>query len=184
MDNFGFWNVRRLNSLNKQKEIKWFLHNNNVGLFGLVETRVKSINWLKVRNNICSSWTICTNYSFHKGGRVWLMWNPQVFDVDVFDITSQTIHSFVQDKINGRKFWFTVVYGFNHINSRVELWEKLKEYSNSCNKAWAIGGDFNNVLQFQERIGSEVTAAEIIPFQNCVSWCHLQDIPAIGSYFT
>ncbi|XP_074298118.1 uncharacterized protein LOC141628935 [Silene latifolia] len=92
--------------------------------------------------------------------------------------------SISRDKNNGRKFWFTVVYGFNHINSIAELWEKLKEYNNNCSEAWAIGGDFNNVLKFQERIGSDVTAAEILPFQNCVSWCQLQDIPAIGSYFT
>ncbi|XP_074293325.1 uncharacterized protein LOC141620319 [Silene latifolia] len=36
----------------------------------------------------------------------------------------------------------------------------------------------------KERLGSDVTSAEINPFQDCVSWCHLQDIPAIGSYFT
>ncbi|XP_074305825.1 uncharacterized protein LOC141641047 [Silene latifolia] len=184
MDRFGFWNIRGLNSLNKQKEIKWFLHSNNIGLFGLVETRVKSNNWLKVRNNLCSSWALCTNNSLHKNGRVWLLWDPNCFDVNVVDITSQTIHSFVLSKMTGRKFWFTVVYGFNHSTGRELLWNKLKEYAASCQEAWAVGGDFNNVLNYNERIGSDITSAEIAPFQDCVHWCQLQDIPAIGSFFT
>ncbi|XP_074318450.1 uncharacterized protein LOC141655262 [Silene latifolia] len=62
-----------------------------------------------------------------------------------------------------RSYWYTCVYGFNDQNMRRELWDNLKSYSDNCNDAWAIGGDFNNVLSFQKRIG---------------------DIKAIGSYFT
>ncbi|XP_074302912.1 uncharacterized protein LOC141637247 [Silene latifolia] len=121
-----------------------------------VETRVKSNNWLKVRNNLCSSWALCTNNSLQKNSRVWLLWDPNCFDVNVVDITSQTIHSFVLSKVTGRKFWFTVVYGFNHSTGREILWNKLKEYDGLCHEAWA----------------------------DCVNWCQLQDIPAIGSFFT
>ncbi|XP_074306176.1 uncharacterized protein LOC141641413 [Silene latifolia] len=149
-----------------------------------VETRVKSSNCIKVRNNICSSWALCTNNSLQKGGRVWLLWDPATFEVDVLNITSQTIHSCVQDKITGSKLWFTVVYGFNQSFRRESLWATLKDYSGRSREAWAVGGDYYNVLQYQERIGSDVTSAEITHFQNCVTWCQLYDIPAIGSYFT
>ncbi|XP_074315351.1 uncharacterized protein LOC141651545 [Silene latifolia] len=154
------------------------------GFTSRVETRVKSNNWLNIRNNLCSSWALCTNNSLQKNGRVWLLWDPACFDVNVVDITSQTIHSFVMSKVTGRKFWFTVVYGFNHSAGREMLWNKLKDYDRSCHEAWAVGGDFNNVLNYNERIGSDITVAEIAPFQDCVSWFQLQDIPAIGSFFT
>ncbi|XP_074288263.1 uncharacterized protein LOC141613430 [Silene latifolia] len=184
MDNIGFWNIRGLNSLNKQKEIKWFLHSNKIGLFGLIETRVKSSNWIRVRNNICSSWAISTNNGVHKGGRVWLIWNPAYFEVDIKDITSQTIHSAVWDKANDRRYWLTIVYGFNKAVLRRELWKKLIEYAGSCSGAWAIGGDFNNVLSFHERIGSDISVNEIQPFQDCLDICQVKDITAIGSFFT
>lgn len=41
MDRMGFWNVRGLNKVNKQKEMNLFMHNSNVGLFGLLETKIK-----------------------------------------------------------------------------------------------------------------------------------------------
>ncbi|XP_074288700.1 uncharacterized protein LOC141613857 [Silene latifolia] len=44
----GFWNVRGLNNPIKQQEIRWFLHQNKIGLFGLLETKIKGSNWLKV----------------------------------------------------------------------------------------------------------------------------------------
>ncbi|XP_074313656.1 uncharacterized protein LOC141648843 [Silene latifolia] len=120
----------------------------------------------------------------HKGGRIWFLWNPQGFDVNIEDITSQTIHAYVKDKINGRAFWFTCVYGFNDLGMRSALWDSLKSYSHHCAEAWAIGGDFNNVLTYLERIGAEVSLAEIQPFQDCIEYCQVQDIKAIGSFFT
>ncbi|XP_074293143.1 uncharacterized protein LOC141620078 [Silene latifolia] len=46
MHSLGFWNVRGLNDLNKQKVVKWFMHNNGVGLFGLLETKLKPVERL------------------------------------------------------------------------------------------------------------------------------------------
>ncbi|XP_074311053.1 uncharacterized protein LOC141646940 [Silene latifolia] len=100
-------------------------------------------------NNICYNWALCTNNSKHKGGRVWLLWNPQCYEVHIEDINSQTIHSHVKDK-----------------NMRKYMWASLKNYSGKCSEPWAIGGDFNNVLTYQERIGGEVTPADIQPFQD------------------
>ncbi|XP_074306230.1 uncharacterized protein LOC141641471 [Silene latifolia] len=45
-------------------------------------------------------------------------------------------------------------------------------------------GDFNNVLAMNERIGSDVTAAEMKGFQDCVDVCGLMDLPAQGAFFT
>lgn len=40
MDNTIFWNVRGLNKPVKQKEMNLFMHKMQVGLFGLLETRI------------------------------------------------------------------------------------------------------------------------------------------------
>ncbi|XP_074291134.1 uncharacterized protein LOC141617901 [Silene latifolia] len=50
---------------------------------------------------------------------------------------------------------------------------------------WMVGGDFNNLLFPNERLGgAEVTLADIKPFQDCLHCCELVDIKAIGSFFT
>ncbi|XP_074305396.1 uncharacterized protein LOC141640524 [Silene latifolia] len=48
MGSIGFWNIRGMNSSKKQYEIKRFLSQNNVGLFGLLETKIKANNWNKL----------------------------------------------------------------------------------------------------------------------------------------
>ncbi|KAK9704967.1 hypothetical protein RND81_07G023700 [Saponaria officinalis] len=184
MDRMGFWNVRGLNSLSKEKEIKWFFYQNKVGLFSLLETRVKASNWNKVHNNICSDWAICTNNTAHKGGRIWLLWLPGSYCVDVVDMTAQTIHARVLDKARRWYFWLTSVYGFNKLVDRRPLWQSLRRYSVNCLEPWVVWGDFNNVLFPNERMGSVVSWAEIRDFQECLNTSNLHDAKVVGSFFT
>ncbi|XP_074266559.1 uncharacterized protein LOC141589836 [Silene latifolia] len=165
-------------------DIRRFLHMNNVDVFGLIETRVKSNNWLKVSNSICNNWAICTNHQSHKGGRIWMLWNPKAYQVDIQHVSSQTIHARLTDRVRQREFWITFVYGFNKAADRKNLWTSLKFYQQQLTGAWLIGGDFNNVLLPNERIRSQITAVEIKPFQDCVHYCGVEDIKAVGSFFT
>ncbi|XP_074291447.1 uncharacterized protein LOC141618246 [Silene latifolia] len=47
MDRIGMWNIRGMNLPNNQHEIKRFLLQNKVGLFGLLETKQKPKKWNK-----------------------------------------------------------------------------------------------------------------------------------------
>ncbi|XP_074306129.1 uncharacterized protein LOC141641362 [Silene latifolia] len=96
MDRIGVWNVRGLNSLTKQNDIKWCLHNANVDLFGLLETRVRPGSLNKVVASFCGGWSYCTNHQCHDG-----------------------------DILTSRQFFATYVYGFNKIEERVPLWNDL-----------------------------------------------------------
>ncbi|XP_074266553.1 uncharacterized protein LOC141589828 [Silene latifolia] len=157
------------------------------GLGGVIEneTKVKSVHWNKVRNAICSDWSICTNNSFASGGRIWLLWNSGLLEVDILDITSQTIHAQITIKGNKLVFRFTLVYGYNKPAERVDLWKSLQRYKSMHHGPWLVGGDFNNLLFSNERLGgAEVTLADIKPFQDCLHCCDLVDIKAIGSFFT
>ncbi|XP_074277563.1 uncharacterized protein LOC141601198 [Silene latifolia] len=59
-----------------RKVVKWFMHNNGVGLFGLLETKIKPSSLLKKNTSLCDGWSVTTNCSWHKGGRIWIMWKP------------------------------------------------------------------------------------------------------------
>ncbi|XP_074315686.1 uncharacterized protein LOC141651893 [Silene latifolia] len=60
------------------------------------------------------------------------------------------------------------VYAFNGIQERENLWLKLQDISNKQQGSWAIGGDFNCVLQPNERLGGDFNVAAAEPFQNCL----------------
>ncbi|XP_074298355.1 uncharacterized protein LOC141629215 [Silene latifolia] len=77
-----------------------------------------------------------------------------------------------------------MVYGFNRLAERATLWQSIKSMKNVVRGPWVVMGDFNNVLAMNERIGSEVTDAEVRDFHECVDYCGLCDIPAQGAFFT
>ncbi|XP_074271226.1 uncharacterized protein LOC141595154 [Silene latifolia] len=81
-------------------------------------------------------------------------------------------------------FYYTVVYGYNRAAERMDLWRRIKRYYQTVAGPWMLGGDFNNVLHTDERLGSLVSLAEIKPFQECLMYCELRDIKAMGSFFT
>ncbi|XP_074305914.1 uncharacterized protein LOC141641139 [Silene latifolia] len=158
---------------------------NEKGIYGLLETRIRSRNMNKLNSSLCDEWAICTNNCSHGGGRIWLVWNPSMFSVNVLDITEQCIHSEVVDKIRKTHFWFTLVYGFNEYNSRDSLWHRLRLYHNDMQGAWLVGGDFNSIMAADERIGgAPVTRAEMRAMPMAICDCELYDLNSTGSFYT
>ncbi|XP_074305159.1 uncharacterized protein LOC141640172 [Silene latifolia] len=180
----GFWNVRGLNSPAKQKYIKWFLHHHQVGLFGLLETKVKPSSLNGVRNNICNGWCVSTNTQYHKRGRVWILWQPNLFNVQFLEYNAQFIHTIVKDLANGSSFHFTIFYAFNGVHERKALWSRLISFSLHIKGPWFIGGDFNAVIKPTERLGGVTTEEEMEDFQMCLDQCSMVDMPATGSFYT
>ncbi|XP_074298666.1 uncharacterized protein LOC141629589 [Silene latifolia] len=179
----GFWNIRGLNSPTKQKYIKWFLHDHNVGLFGLLETKVKpSLN--SVRHNICDGWCIFTNTQWHKGGRVWLIWKPNLYQIHFIEYNAQFIHVKVDELATRESFHLTMIYAFNGVQERKELWARLCHFQDTMFGPWLICGDFNTVPRPSERLRRQSIEEEMDDFQLCTDYCNIVDMPAMGSYFT
>ncbi|XP_074318796.1 uncharacterized protein LOC141655625 [Silene latifolia] len=111
-----------------------------------------------------------SEYGLHKGERIWLIWDPNSFDVKVYDISIQSIHTKVLDKIRKKIFWFTVVYGLNKLAERIPLWDSLRQYQKDVRGPWIVGGDFNTIMASNERIrGALITNAEMAPLAQVYS---------------
>ncbi|XP_074315399.1 uncharacterized protein LOC141651594 [Silene latifolia] len=98
--------------------------------------------------------------------------------------SAQHIHMLTHSQTDGKKFFLTMIYAFNGLYERVELWNTLKGISVTCTEPWLWLGDFNTVLSPIERLGGNTTDAEMEHFQDCVSICGMEDIPATGALFT
>ncbi|XP_074298341.1 uncharacterized protein LOC141629200 [Silene latifolia] len=171
--------------MNKQLEIKRFLNQNNIGLFGLLETKIRGSNWLKVKNVMCDDWAIATNSSYHKGGRIWIIWQPSQVVVTVQHVTAQLIHAKVFDKTRDCHFLFTLVYGFNKDKERESLWESLVSIGKGIDSSWMVCGDFNSLMHLNERIGgAQVQWHDVLPMKQMAVRCDLTELKSIGSFFT
>jgi exonuclease III len=70
--NILFWNVRGLNMLLKQKEVRNMVRRIRISILCLVETRVKHENFLKIVASMLPGWEVVNNYSTHILGRIWV----------------------------------------------------------------------------------------------------------------
>ncbi|XP_074298393.1 uncharacterized protein LOC141629264 [Silene latifolia] len=155
-----------------------------VGLFGLLETKFKPLSLNYVRNNICASWCLSTNTQYHKGGRVWILWNPTMFQIQFLEYQAQFIHMRVTNLGSRYCFYLTMVYAFNGVAQRRSLWERLCAFSHCLRGAWIVCGDFNTVLAPSSILGGSSTNEEMDDFRACVDACGLTDSHALGSLYT
>ncbi|XP_074277007.1 uncharacterized protein LOC141600662 [Silene latifolia] len=157
--------------------------NNNIGLFGLLESKIKNKAFNKAASSF-SNWCITTNNGYHFSGRIWVIWNPNLFRVQVLEYNAQYVHLKVESLVDRRVFWLTMVYAFNGIHDRDSLWDNLRRLASLVSRPWAVAGDFNCVLSATERVGGNTLSGEMEPFRRCVADCGVVDIAAVGALYT
>ncbi|XP_010694718.1 uncharacterized protein LOC104907481 [Beta vulgaris subsp. vulgaris] len=177
------WNVRGLNDPLKIKEVKSFLVVNKLNIFALTETRVKLANKDRIRKKFGGSWQWGDNYSHSSKGRIWLAWKHALIQVEILFTTEQVIHALNTDKNSQYKMLFTAIYGLHNIEDRKPLWTTLQNITH--NLEWIIMGDFNSVLESDDRInGNPVTNAETEDFRHMLDKTDLMVVKGIGGTYT
>ena len=77
------------------------------------------------------------------------------------------------------------MYGFNDEDGRKGLWKNLMEIARKIQcLPWIVAGDFNDVLEQNERIGKRVNRRLSEDFKNCVGHCGLTDLKFSMNYYT
>ncbi|XP_060211916.1 uncharacterized protein LOC132639487 [Lycium barbarum] len=86
---------------------------------------------------------------------------------------------------NGKIWYFVAVYAKCSASERIELWEDFYHLSNTLSCSWLVGGDFNVVLNDEEKIGGNpVQPQDIEDFAFCINSCELEEVNFKGSPFT
>ncbi|XP_020245434.1 uncharacterized protein LOC109823568 [Asparagus officinalis] len=79
----------------------------------------------------------------------------------------------------------TIVYALNQMASRKNLWRDLLTLKQNVNSPWIIGGDFNAITSYEEKIrGLPVTKADIKDFQSFINTSQLLHLRSTGCYYT
>ena len=95
------------------------------------------------------------------------------------------MHFHISERSKGYQFNLTVVYGFNTIEQRKNLWTDLNLLVQSVTQPWLIIWDFNDLLSSKDRLaGAPVTLKEIRDFAECVKDMGINEIQWKGNYYT
>ena len=141
MDSLVCWNVRGINNTQKQLDVKKFLSMKNVGAVSLLETKVKAPNLGDLYHRVFAGWCFTSNLVNHKGGRIILAWNPNSFNVNIIQISSQMIHCRLEEESGGKPpFWCTFIYAFNSALERCMLWRDIKVINEHIRGPWVLMG--------------------------------------------
>ena len=124
-----------------------------IGLVGLLETKVKAEKGSMIANNIFQGWNWHHNFTPHIRGKIWIAWRPRTYTVHVLSRSDQFIHCKVTQNNTMKNFFVTFVYGANKEAQIGSLREDLIHIAQEMDEAWCILGDFNAVLYPGDRMG-------------------------------
>ena len=146
------WNVRGFNKQSHRSGFKKWVRSNKPFFGSLVETHVQQQKMRKFINTLLPSWSFGDNYAFSDLGKIWILWHPSVKVVFLFK-SLQMVTCEVQFPDYSESVIVSFVYAANDEPSRRVLWNDLVSQASGpsfVGKAWAVLGDFNQVLRPSE----------------------------------
>lgn len=179
------WNVRGINDPLKQKMVFKFAKEHDIGIFALIETRVKENNCLKIVNK-WKGWLLMENYQHAHNGRLWILIREDL-QVQFLSKTSQYIHLLVNVPKGVGWVALTFVYASNDLSERRVLWHDLQTLTVGMRYSWMLMGDFNAIKELEEAkvVGREIVVDQSIrEFADFISTSELKDHPYTGCFFT
>jgi hypothetical protein len=183
----GCWNIWGLNSPQKQKIIRdWTIHH-RLGIIGLLETKVVSVNMEAVVTKLqLPAWNFLSNVNSSPSCRVMVGWDPAIFCISCLHSSDQWVTCDVTTLATNTAFRVTFVYGLNTPAGRELLWTYMKHQAPLFSSSpWIILGDFNAILRSSNRIGGDTCwYGHQDAFGNCIQDSELVQIPYTRMNFT
>lgn len=137
----ALWNIRGLNKPVKGQEVIGFLWRNKVEVMGVLEARVKKNKAELISERRFRKYSKVWNYNSKYNGRIWIIWDRYVVDVEVLGET-QVMHCSIASRFSNFKCFCSFVYASNFAEPRRVLLENLKQCEQIVNTPRLLLGDF------------------------------------------
>uniref|UniRef100_A0A6N2NHV3 Uncharacterized protein n=1 Tax=Salix viminalis TaxID=40686 RepID=A0A6N2NHV3_SALVM len=173
----GSWNIRGLNGHNKQKEVRDWIFKNQLGVVGLLETKVLAANQKAVEEGLqLQSWSYITNGQQDGRARIMVGWDPKKFQVICVSIDQQWITCTVNSLATNMHLTVTWVYGMHTPADR----------QSSCTLlGWTLMEDFNATLKASDSSGGDpYWAGHKLDFGRYLEQAELTSLPYRGLRYT
>ncbi|XP_070018033.1 uncharacterized protein [Nicotiana sylvestris] len=176
------WNVRGANNADFRRNIRELVNNHNPCMVALLETKMD--NHASLREDFNFSDYI-ENPGVGRAGGMVIMWVDTLVAVERVRQTDQELHALVRVLPNYNPWIFSSIYASNSLVNRLDLWNNLKNIFANYKGPWLMGGDFNDVLNQNEKWGGRsVNRNRSLDFRCCVNHCNLIDLGFKGTRYT
>lgn len=179
------WNIRGFHTPLKHNGVRDLLYRRKVDVCCLVETKLNEGKLANIMAKKFPGWDYEHNFAIHARGRIVIMWKAPKVEMEVLDLDPQYIHARLRCKVSNIYFHTTFIYGFHSIGHRRPLWGKLIDLCPGPNMPWLLLGDFNSVLNIDERTnGAPVSSYEMRDLLDATILLGLLDTNSAGSLYT
>ncbi|XP_049393529.1 uncharacterized protein LOC125857915 [Solanum stenotomum] len=121
------------------------------------------------------------NALVNQSGKIWIFWKAEWDGSVLLDSPQQLSLKF---NTGGKQFIISSIYARCTEVERLELWDEL-ESLNGQGIPWMVGGDFNVILNEEEKLGGlPFIQHEATDFANCINVCALIEVKFAGSKYT
>lgn len=96
--------------------MKLLCNKEEIGLIGMLETKIKSEKINQVANKLFGGWGSITNLREHYNGRIWLAWRQECFNIILRSMTNQIVICVVTHNRLQIIFMMTIVYAYTRRN--------------------------------------------------------------------
>ncbi|XP_072066501.1 uncharacterized protein [Arachis hypogaea] len=160
----------------------------------LIETRAKECRIMKLKRKLRFEKHFCVELRGLSGG-LCLLWNKNL-DVDVYAWSDNYIKAKIKDD-NNYEWSCYFVYGNPKFQHRKAQWKELSTHSRPTNDPQIFIGDFNDILDQEEKVGLHpkprsqieefrkfMPLSQIEEFRKFINYNELMDLDLKGGRFT
>ncbi|CAM8877662.1 unnamed protein product [Rhodiola kirilowii] len=174
------WNCRGVGGPRAVRSICDVVNTHRPSILGLLETKKADGNWDDLRCRLGFKGCLSVR-SRGKAGGLALLWKDDV-GVDLKSFSYSHIDVWVKGE---EEFFLTVFYGNPRVQDRIQSWNLLRKLRRDEGQAWAVMGDFNEVLFGCEMEGKRDRPVwQMDKFRHCLNDCGLSDLGSEGGRFT
>ncbi|KAJ8419947.1 hypothetical protein Cgig2_000901 [Carnegiea gigantea] len=159
-------------------DAKGFTSLQQIGVIGLLETKIKIHNFGKVADRLFRGWNMVHNFVPNNHRPILVAWKPQWYTLRQISQSDQHLHCLVKFQTTMQHFYLTFIYGNNHESPRQDLWAELEHIALDMNELDAYWEILNRIG------GKPIQDHEVKSFTECIHSCGLQELPSRGSYFS
>lgn len=121
--------------------------------------------------------------AIRKGGGIIVAWN-KFMNVNVLECNPFVTHVFLQNHDISKGIYVSFVYRLPKLQNRHLLWDWIISNSATIAGSWLLLGDFNQVLNLEDKISCVSGSSGMADFRHCLSVATLQEIRQYGPAFT
>jgi hypothetical protein len=177
------WNCRGLGNPRTVRVLHQLVKEKKPNFVFLIETLSSGSKMEKIRCKLAFEGLFVVNPVGRSGGLA-LLWKENS-SLEIFNYSRQHINAIIRND-NGSPDWkFTGFYGFPNAARRWESWDLLRFLKTLQPSAWLCVGDFNEILDQEEKQGAASRRlSQINQFRRALEDCDLSDLGFCGPRFT